>query len=198
MPGAYRRGHPREGQNQGGSLWAAAPGVGPVHFGVQVPTGHVVTCHFTPAIGAGRSDADTLFYSHIPTKIIINLVDNEVNNGAWLKNPFHFAHVFLNSACLVVDGHPLPAQPLQPDFEQGTYTEAYHALMKSSSMYPSDLSNELRHRQFVGSSMPLSQDLTTDDSDSVAYLSCRHLGNVKASLRFAKLLSTSIMLMAYA
>ena len=101
----------------------------------------------------------------------------------------------LNQACLVVDGWPLPAQPWQPDFTQSLYAETYHALLKSAGMYPSDWSNGLSAAQFVGGTMLLSWDLTPDDSDGTAYLS--GLGTVKASLRFAKPLPATTMLLAF-
>ena len=47
-------------------------------------------------------------------------------------------------------------------------------------------------------SMPLSWDLTLGDCDSVAYLSPRHLGTVKTSLRFAMHLPATTTLKAYA
>ena len=87
---------------------------------------------------------------------------------------------------------------LQPDFEQGTYTGTYHALMKSSGMCPSDWRNDLTHNQFMGSSMLLSWDLTPNASNGMAYLYSRHLGTVKASRIFAKPLPTTTPLIAYA
>ena len=87
---------------------------------------------------------------------------------------------------------------LQPDFEQGAYTGAYPALMKSSGMCPSDWRNDLTHNQFMGSSMLLSWDLTPNASNGMAYLYPRHLGTVKASLIFAKPLPTTTPLIACA
>ena len=46
--------------------------------------------------------------------------------------------------------------------------------------------------------MLLSWDLMPDDSNGVAYLSSRHLGSIKASLRFAKPLLVTTTLIAYA
>ena len=117
-------------------------------------------------------------------------MSNEAFVAAWQKNPF-------NSACLVLDGWPLPDQPWQLDFEQGLYAETYHALLKSSGMYPNNWSNEISAHQFVGGSMLLSWDLTPDDSDRVAYLSPRRLG-MKASLRFTRPLPATTTLIAYA
>ena len=153
--------------------------------GVKYPLAHVVTRHFTLATGASMADMDSLFTGQIPNKVLISLVSNEAFVSTWQKNTFNFAHIKLNSACLVVDGRPLPAQPWQPDFMQGLYAETYHALLKFSGMYPSYWSNGMSVEHFMDGIMLLSWDLTPDDSNGVAYLSPRRLGTVKASLRFA-------------
>ena len=105
----------------------------------------------------------------------------------------NFAHMNLNSPCLVVDGWPLAAQPWQPDLGRSMYV-----LLKSSGMYPSDWSNGMSADQFMGDSMLLSWDLTPDDSGGVAYLSPRRLGMVKASPRFARPLPATTTLIANA
>lgn len=166
--------------------------------GAKYPLAHVVTRHFTIGAGASTADLDSLFTGQIPTKIVVGMVTNEAFVGSWDKNPFKFDHMHLNSACLIVDGRPLPAQPLQPDFKRGLYAEAYHGLIKAAGMYPSDWSNDLTPEQFEGGSMLLAFDLTPDDSDGVAYLSPRRLGTVKASLRFAQPLQKTVTLIAYA
>ena len=166
--------------------------------GAKYPLAHVVTRHFTLAAGASTADVEALFTRQIPTKIIIGLVNNEAFVGSWTKSPFNFLHMDLNQACLVVDERPLMAQAWQPGFTQGLYAETYHALLKSDEMYPSDLSNGLSAPQFVGGTMLLSWDLTPEYSDGTAYLSPRHLGTMKASLRFTKPLPTTTTLLAYA
>ena len=166
--------------------------------GAKYPVTHVVTRHFTIAKGASTVDLDALFSGQIPGKVILGMVTNEAFAGSWKQNPFNFAHFDLNSCYLVVDGRPIPAQPLQPNFETGCFTECYHALVKSSGLYPSDWSHDLTPEQYQGGSMFLSYDLTPDDNDGVAYVSPRRLGTVKASLRFAHSLPATITIVAYA
>ena len=166
--------------------------------GAKYPLAHVVTRHFTIAAGASMADMDSLFTGQIPTKVLISLVSNEASVSTWQKNLYNFAHTELNSACLVVDGRPLLAQPWQPDYMQGLYAETYHSLLKFSGMYPSYWNNEMSVEHFVVGIMLLSWDPTPDDSNGVAYLSPRHLGTIKASLRFAKLLLATTTLIAYA
>ena len=51
------------------------------------------------------------------------------------------------------------------------YIKAYHALMKPGGMYPSHWGNDMMADQFVGGSMLLSWDLTTNDSNGFVYMS---------------------------
>ena len=113
--------------------------------GAKYLLAHVVTRNFTLAAGASMADMNSLFTGQIPTKVLISLVINEVSVSTWQKNSFNFAHIELNSACLVVDGRLLPPQPWQRDFMQGLYAKTYHALQKFSGMYPSYWSNGLHH-----------------------------------------------------
>ena len=98
----------------------------------------------------------------------------------------------------MVDICLLPAHPLQPDFEQGTYAETTHTLIKSCVMYTSDWSNDLTYNHFMSGSMLLSWDVMPNDSDGVAYLFPRCLDTMKASLIFAKPLPANTTLIAYA
>ena len=201
MGGYCRRQHPRVSNAQfpSASPWGRYAGASAGDTrGAKYPLAHVVTRHFTLAAGVSMADMDSLFTGQIPTKVLISLVSNEASVSTWQKNPFNFAHIELNSACLVVDGRPLLAQPWQPDFMQGLYAETYHALLKFSGRYSSYWSNGMYVGHFVGGIMLLSWDLMPDDSNGVAYLSSRHLGTVKASLRFAKLLLATTTLIAYA
>ena len=83
-------------------------------------------------------------------------------------------------------------QPWPPDLTQGLYDQPY--LTEVQWHVPQWLSVD----QFMGGSMLLSWDLMPDNSNGVAYLSSRHLGTIKASLRFAKPLLATTTLIAYA
>ena len=88
-------------------------------LGANYPQAHMVIHHFTIATGDSTVGVDAAFRGQIPTKVSI-IWRAKVAFSGLAKNPIHFAHMFLNSACLVVNGSMLVAQALQPDFEQGT------------------------------------------------------------------------------
>ena len=132
-----------------------------------------------------------------PPQSLLAWLAMKLSSRAWCYDPFNFAHMDLNMACLVEDGRPLPTQPWWLDFELSTNTEAYHVLMKSNGIYPSDWGNDMTAEQFVGGSILLSWDLTLGNSDGMAYLSLRQLGTMKANLRITRLLPTIAVIIAY-
>ena len=151
MPGAHRGGHPWGTQNQGGSLKTAVSEEGPKHiWGASTcwPMYSPATSPY-PQVPAQQ----TLFSGQIPIKFIIGALRplSGLAKESLQLNP-HAHELSLSCGGQV----PTTSIALQPDFEQDTYTKAYHALMKSSSMYPSYWSNDLTYRQFVGCSIQLS------------------------------------------
>ena len=104
-----------------------------------------------------------------------------------------------NSAWLVVDGRPLLAQPWQPDFESGLYSETYHALLKSSGMYPSIRAMEcLPNRSWVAACCCPGTWCQMTVTVWPTYPPDVWKGTVKASLRFTRPLPATMTLMAYA
>ena len=150
----HQGGHRRDMQGQDRTLRTAVPGKGPNHSGDRIPTSQCGHQALYPNCGGQHMDA--LFTGQIPTKVIIGLLTNEAFDGVWQKNPFNFAHMDLHSVSRDVDGRPLLAQPWQPDFMQGLYAEFYHAVLKSTGMYPSDWSIGISANHFVCGCMLLS------------------------------------------
>ena len=59
-------------------------------LGAKYPLAHVVTHHYTLALGASMSDMEVLFNGQIPTKIMIGLMSKEDFVRAWRDNPISF------------------------------------------------------------------------------------------------------------
>ena len=164
--------------------------------GAKYPLAHVVTRHFTLAMGQHRQHGCFGHWTN-PYQGHHRPSDQWNLHRCLGKEPLQIRTYRTEFRLLVGDGHPLLAQPWQLDFMQGLYAETYHALLNSNGMYPSDWSNGYVE-QFMDGSMLLSCDLMPDDSDNVAYLSPRRLGTVKVGLRFATPLPATTTLIAYA
>lgn len=166
--------------------------------GAKYPITHAVTRHFTIPSGTSTADLDALFMGQIPNKVVIGMVSNDAFSGHWKKNPYRFRHFNLNSACLIVDGRHIPAQPMMPDFSRGLYVECYQSLMKVCAQYPNDSTNGITAEQYQDGSCFLAFDLTSDGAgDGVNFTTPRRMGTVRASLRFANTLSETITVVAF-
>ena len=166
--------------------------------GAKYPITHVITRHFTVSSGTSTADLEGLFIGQIPNKVVIGMVRNDAFSGKWTKNPYRFQHFNLSSACLVVDGRHVPAQPLSPDFSKGLYAECYQGLMKASAQYPNDWSNGISAEHYEDGCCFLAFDLTPDDAgDGVNYTTPRRMGTVRASLRFSQTLAQTITILAF-
>lgn len=87
---------------------------------------------FTIPGGQFSYSMDDIFQGDVPIKVFAVLVSAEAYNGSFKKNPFVFKHYDLNFAGLYVDGQSVPGRPLQPNFAEGNYIEAYQALLQST------------------------------------------------------------------
>ena len=71
---------------------------------------------------------DNVILGQLPKRIIIGFVDNKSFNGDKSYNPFNFKHYNINLFSIYVDGTQIPSKPLQPNFKENLYVEAYHTL----------------------------------------------------------------------
>ena len=183
----HRGGHPGGTQGQGHSLWTAVPGEDPEPFG-----GPLVHVHGHQALHFSRRGhhSGCGWFVHQKNSYQDHHWPGELWSLCWClaKESFQLS--------TYGPGVGLSASPGLQTWRKAFMTN--HALLKCSGMYPSDWSNGLSVDQFLGGSILLSWDLMPDDSDGVAYLSSRHLGTIKASLRFAKPLLATTTLIAYA
>lgn len=53
-------------------------------------------------------------------------------NGSYNRSPFNFQHYYCNYISFSVDGKSVPSRALQPNFENGTYIEAYDTLFANT------------------------------------------------------------------
>ena len=85
------------------------------------------------AEGEFSFSADNMFQGEVPSQLILTLVSSSAYVGNYKKSPFNFQHYDCNFVALYVDGQSLPAKPLQPQFEQGNYLDAYQTLRSIGS-----------------------------------------------------------------
>ena len=71
---------------------------------------------------------NNLFQGDVPTQLIVALVSSEAYSGSYKKSPFNFQGFDCNFLALYIDGQSYPCQPLQCNFGEKNYVDAYKTL----------------------------------------------------------------------
>ena len=69
-------------------------------------------------------------------------------NGEYSKNPFNAKNNAINFLAVYVDGRQVPAKPLQPNFETGSYIRSYVNLFSATGKQAQDEGDELSRGEF--------------------------------------------------
>ena len=112
---------------------------------------------------------DCKVYS-IPKRLILWCIDNDAYNGNYAKNPFNAKNNAINFLSVYVDGRQVPAKPLQPNIENGSYIRSYVNLFSATGKQAQDEGNELTRDDFGNGYTFFGFDLTPDTCDG----SCFH------------------------
>ena len=75
--------------------------------------------------GAISHTHENLFLGTLLKRLILWCIDNDAYNGEFSKNPFNAKNNVINFLAFYVDGRQVPAKPLQPNFETGSYIRSY-------------------------------------------------------------------------
>jgi hypothetical protein len=136
---------------------------------------------------------DNIFTGQMPKRLVVACVDNDAFNGCYKKSPFEFKHCHINFIGVYVDGHPLPHNPLQPDFDNKNSIRAYHNLFLNAE----ERGLYLSRSEFPDGYCLFHFDLTPDLCDG-AHLNLVHHSNLRLELKFSAPLSQTISLIVYA
>ena len=85
------------------------------------------------AQGEFSFSADNMFQGEVPSQLILGLVASKSYNGDYKRSPYNFQHFDCNFVGFYVDGQSLPAKPLQPQFSQNNFTNAYQSLLSAGA-----------------------------------------------------------------
>ena len=82
--------------------------------------------------GAMSHTHENLFLGTLPKRLILWCIDNDAYNGNYAKNPRNAKNNAINVLAVYVDGRQVPAKPLQPNFENGSYIRSYVNLFSAT------------------------------------------------------------------
>ncbi|XP_034238079.1 uncharacterized protein F54H12.2-like [Thrips palmi] len=148
--------------------------------------------------GLRDKNLDNLFMNQLPQRIIIGFVDNRAFNGDYARNGFNFQHFNINYLSLMVDGHPVPSQPLTPDFGNGLYMESYNTLFCGTGIHWKDEGNNISYSDYPGGNTLFCFDLSPDLSASEPHWNLQKQGTLRLELKFSAPLAQPINCIVYA
>ena len=164
---------------------------------VKFPIRRAVCKTFT--VPAGNLDAtqESLFSGQLPTRIVIGCVDNDAFNGNYKKNPFNFKHMNLTQLKVYLDGQQQSVKPLEVNFDNNQFINAYATLFMGTGKWMRDEGNDIGREDFSGGYALYAFDLTPDLCEGDHFNLIKH-GNVRLDMKFSQALANTINVIAFA
>ena len=142
---------------------------------------------------------DNVILGQLPKRIIIGFVDNKAFNGDKSYNPFNFKHYNINFFSIYVDGTQIPPTPLQRNFKENLYVEAYHTLFSGCGIHFFNQGNMISRESYAKGSCLFAFDLTLDYSaNSTSHWKLIRQGSMRIEVRFAEALISTVNCIVYA
>lgn len=149
--------------------------------------------------GILNTTVNNIYLGIMPVRVIIGMVSHQSCNGALDKNPYNFQHYNLNYLSLYVDSDQFPAKPLQPNFENDQYIEAFYSLFTGTNIHYSDNGNGLDLVEYKNGfslfALDISPDLTASNTN---HWSVNKQGQLRLELGFSKPLPETVSLIIFA
>ena len=99
-----------------------------LHANALYPTMQSHLNTFTIDRGHRTGWSDNLFLGKIPDKLYVCMVASAAYEGSFQRNPFNFQHFNLSYLSFLLNNQSVPAQPLQPQFDDKLYASSYDTL----------------------------------------------------------------------
>nr|XP_006630736.1 PREDICTED: uncharacterized protein F54H12.2-like [Lepisosteus oculatus] len=151
---------------------------------------------FSLPAGSRVCNQENLFLGQLPKVVILGFVDNAAFSGSFTQNPFNFKHYNVNFLALYADGEQIPTKPLQPDFQNGHCIREYFNLGETSGKRLRDKPLLVDREEYAHSYTLFTFNLSPDD-ECTGHYSLITMGNLRAEIRFALPLHTTVNLVAY-
>ena len=164
---------------------------------MNYPIRRVNTKVFTISRGDMTHTQENLFLGQLPKRIVLGCIDNAAGNGSWKLNPFNFNHFNLNYLSLKVDGNPIPAKPLTPDFARNKYIRSFYSLFAGIGKANSDEGNHISRDDYGKGYTLFAFDLTPDLQED-GFFEIVKRGTVRLEMHFAEPLPKTISVVVYA
>jgi len=133
----------------------------------------------------------------IPKQIIVAMVDSQAREGSYASNPFNLKHYGINSISLLVNGVPIPAMPLTPDFDGGLYMREYYQLFANTGkMQTASRGLIISPEKFAAGYTIFPFDLTPDRCNSF-HSHAGKMGTVELNMAWKTPLTVGVDVLVY-
>ena len=163
----------------------------------KYPLHRVVCKTFTVPRGNLDCSQENLFSGQLPTRLVIGCVDNDAFNGNYVKNPFNFKHYNLTQLKVYLDGQQQSIRPLEPDYVNGQYINAYMTLFTGTGKQFIDEGNQIHRDDYAKGYTLYAYDLTPDLGEDDHFNLIKE-GNVRVDMKFSVALPNTINVIVYA
>jgi hypothetical protein len=167
------------------------------HGNAKYPIHRVVCKTFTVPQGNLDFSQENVFTGQLPTRIVIGCVDNDAFNGAWNKSPFNFKNYDLTQLKLYLDGQHQYIKPIEPDFANNQFVQAYLTLFEGSGKLGKDEGIDVSRSEYPAGFTLYAFDLTPDLAES-DHLNLAKEGTVRLDAKFRVALANTINVVVYA
>jgi hypothetical protein len=164
---------------------------------MKYPLHRVICKSFTIPRGNLDFSHENLFSGHLPTRIVLGLVENSAYNGSFDRNPFNFKHFDLAQLKIFVDGQQMNLRPLDLDFEHHNYVQGYMSLYEGTGKFGRDEGLDITRYDFANGYALYAFDLTPDLAEN-DHIQLQREGTIRLDLRFRSQLAQTINCVVYA
>ena len=148
---------------------------------------------YTISKGEYSLSLEDMFQSWIPSELILCMIDSKAYSGDYNSNPFYFKHLNTNYISLTVDGKNVPANPLQPNFDKGSYQQCYNTLFPNHTLKSN--TNGITYTEYPQGYTVIVFRISNNESADVVNMKTK--GLLRLDIRFAKPLHQSNTLILY-
>ena len=159
-------------------------------------------CVINPFVIAANSTTlsiDNVVNGHLPTSIVISMVDTDAYSGKRSKNPFNHKTNGITELQLFVNGVQFPNESLVMNFDdESVDARAYSTLFSVNGILHSTQGNLITKEMYKNGSFMVGYDLSQEaNGGNSSCVSINNQGTIRLTARFNSPLTTSITVLAY-
>jgi hypothetical protein len=165
---------------------------------VKYPIRRVVLTNIHLSNPARETPHQALFTGQLPRRLVFGCVEGDAYRGNIKKSPFIFKNFNIKDVKVNCGGQTFPQQPLNVDFKNNIYIQAYNQLFEALDQSRENKGNIISRADFKNTHCIFAFDLTPDEDDSGHWDLVRE-GTTSIDIKFSDALPDSgIEIVVYA